>query len=63
MWHLNARSERLLRIIMWAVGPIVFNVITYCMPRRGSRYTVWQCCSPRGHGLGLEAPRGPEKRS
>ena len=20
-----------------------------------------QCCSPRGHGLGLEAPRGPEK--
>ena len=22
-----------------------------------------QCCSPRGHGLGLEAPRGPEKRS
>ena len=24
---------------------------------------IYQCCSPRGHGLGLEAPRGPEKRS
>jgi hypothetical protein len=22
-----------------------------------------QCCSPRGHGLGLEAPQGLEKRS
>ena len=20
-----------------------------------------QCCSPRGHGLSLEEPRGPEK--
>ncbi len=27
------------------------------------RASQLQCCSPRGHGLGLEAPRGPEKKS
>jgi hypothetical protein len=46
--------------------PIYVNFVELIVAKaRNQRELVIkiQCCSPRGHGLGLEAPRGPEKRS